>query len=192
LVNNAGVSLWGPMECCPLDDIERVIATNLLGPIMMANAVLPGMRARGRGKIIQISSAAARNPNPLLGAYAASKSGLEAMSWCLRVELSQFAIPVTVVSMSAIETGMDVNRKVIDVADTAYGDLQRRTLARTARIRAAPAPADDVAKVVQGVVDDPSPPFMVYVGEELRAAMARKAGLSDAQVEAEVLASLRD
>jgi len=190
LVNNAGVSLWGAMECCPLEEIERVIDTNLLGPILMANAVLPGMRARGRGKIIQVSSAAARNPNPLLGAYAASKAGLEAMSACLRVELHAFGIHVTVVSMGAVESGVDVKRRVMDASGTAYAELQRRAVARNSQARNAPAPATDVAAVIEGVIDDPSPPFLVYVGEQLQAVMARRAGRSDAEVEAETLASL--
>jgi len=190
LVNNAGVSLWGPLEACPFEDVERVLATNLVGAIRMSRAVIPQMRARGGGKIVQISSAAARRPNPFLGAYAASKAGLEALSWSLRLELRPFGISVCVVSMSAIATAMDENRKVIDVSETAYGDLQRRTFARTAQLRRAPAPPDDVAAVIQQVIEAADPPFTSFVGEELAANMARAAATSEAEIEAETLASL--
>jgi len=188
LVNNAGVSLWAPLEIASFEEFERVLATNLVGAARMTRAVIPQMRRRGRGRIIQVSSGAARRPNPFLTAYAASKAGLEALSWSLRVELRPFGVSVCVVTMGAIATSMDENRKVIDVADTPYGDLQRRTFARTAEIRRAPAPAGDVAAVIQRAIDDADPPFMNPVGAGLAAALA--SGASDAQIEAETLAGL--
>ena len=110
LINNAGVSCWGAVEAVPLRDGMRLFDTNLFGAVRMANAVLPGMRARRSGRILQISSAAALIAPPLLGYYAASKHALDALSQALRMEVAAFGIEVSIFNLGAIESKIGENR----------------------------------------------------------------------------------
>ena len=80
LVNNAGFGISGPVEQIPLDDVRAMMETNYLGVVRMVQAVLPAMRARGSGTIVNVSSIAGRVAPPLGGFYAASKFALEGLT----------------------------------------------------------------------------------------------------------------
>src|SRR4051794_28610147 len=94
LVNNAGYGLYGPVECGTEDQLWRQLDTNTLGPWRLARAVLPSMRARGAGKIVNVSSLSGRIVSPLLAHYAASKFALEAMTEALRFEAGELGVQV--------------------------------------------------------------------------------------------------
>lgn len=190
LVNNAGIGLWSPVELCPPDRIERLFATNLLGAIWTTQAVLPGMRQRRHGRIIQISSTAARRPGPLIGPYAASKAALEALSLSLRFELHGFGIFVSVVGMSAVATNISANRYEERTSGTDYENLGERSRRRMASLMSAPANAEDVAAVIERIVEAESPPLRVYVGDTVGAAMKAIAAQSDEEYDSAMLASL--
>lgn len=104
LVNNAGCGLMGPIETIDLDAIESLFSTNTIGPLRLIRAVVPHMRARGRGRIINISSAGGEFTLPFAGAYHASKYALEALSDALRGELAPFGIDVVVVQPGPVRT----------------------------------------------------------------------------------------
>lgn len=104
VVNAAGVSQGGPLEELPLPDIRRQFEVNVLGALRVAQLVAPGMRRRGHGRIVNISSVAGQVTMPGMGAYAMSKHGLEAMSEALRQELKAFGIGVSVIQPGGIET----------------------------------------------------------------------------------------
>ena len=92
LVNNAGVAVPGPLLHLPIDDFRRQIEVNLIGQLQVIQAFAPllgaGAQRRGApGRIVNMSSVAGRFAAPFLGAYAASKFGLEGMSDALRREL---------------------------------------------------------------------------------------------------------
>jgi NAD(P)-dependent dehydrogenase (short-subunit alcohol dehydrogenase family) len=97
LVNNAGKVVIAPVE--EVDDAvaRAVFDTNFFGALRMIRAVLPAMRRRGSGMIVNVSSMSARLPAPFYGLYAATKQALEAVSEALRVELAPFGIRVLVV-----------------------------------------------------------------------------------------------
>ncbi len=190
LINNAGISLWSPLELCPPEQIERLFATNVFGAIWTTQAVLPGMRERRRGRIIQISSSAARRPGPLLGSYAASKAALEALSLSLRFELHAIGIFVTVLGMSAVATRIGANRYVHPTIGTDYEDIGARTRRRIAALTAEPAGAREVGAVIERIIDAPVPPLRVYVGEATGPAMDAIAAQSDEEYDAAMLASL--
>jgi len=71
VVNNAALTVSGPVEAVPADLVEAVLATNVLGPLRVMQAVLPAMRERGSGRIVNISSPAGRFAPPLEGVYSA-------------------------------------------------------------------------------------------------------------------------
>ena len=104
LVNNAGYGLEGAIEELSLDDIRAQFETNLFGPTRLTQMVLPAMRKRRRGRIVNVSSVGGRITTPGTGAYHASKHALEALSDVLRFEVRGFGIDVVVVEPGAIKT----------------------------------------------------------------------------------------
>src|SRR5207245_2120160 len=80
LVNNAGFEVWGPLEEMTVDDLKDQFETNVYGPFRLITAVLPGMRQRGSGVIVNVSSVAGRVGAVLNGLYSASNFALEAQS----------------------------------------------------------------------------------------------------------------
>ena len=105
LVNNAGVGLEGRFlhETAP-DEWEMIFETNLRGPYLMIRAFAPLMIAAGSGHIINISSLAGRNPLPKGAAYAASKWGLNGLTYSVAEELRQYNVRVSVVAPGSINT----------------------------------------------------------------------------------------
>lgn len=104
LVNAAGVSLGGPLEEFPPDALHRQFDVNVVGVLRVVQRVAPGMRRRGYGRIINVSSIAGRITMPGMGAYAMSKYALESMSDALRHELRPFGIRVSVIQAGGIDT----------------------------------------------------------------------------------------
>jgi NADP-dependent 3-hydroxy acid dehydrogenase YdfG len=104
LVNNAGVMLLAPVDGANPIDFRRMLELNLLAPMVSSQAALPGMRARGGGHIVNISSTAGRIANPNAAGYSASKFGIVAFSESLRREVYKDNIRVTVIEPGVVET----------------------------------------------------------------------------------------
>jgi len=106
LINNAGVSMLGAMEDFNIADARYQFEVNLFGAARLTQLVLPAMRKKQAGKIINISSLAGKMYAPLGSWYHASKHALEGWSDCLRLELAQFNIDVVIIEPGAIATEM--------------------------------------------------------------------------------------
>jgi 3-oxoacyl-[acyl-carrier protein] reductase len=106
LVNNAGiVGKTAPLCDLSRADLERVLAVNLVGPFLCCRAAVPGMRARGHGRIVNVASIAGKEGNPNLGPYSASKAGLIALTKSLARELAgKSDITVNAISPAVIAT----------------------------------------------------------------------------------------
>lgn len=105
LVNNAGVGLEGkPLYETTPDEWDTLLNTNLRGPYLMIRAVAPMMIAARSGHIINISSLAGRNPLPNGAAYAASKWGLNGLTYSVAEELRRYKIRVSVIAPGSINT----------------------------------------------------------------------------------------
>jgi short-subunit dehydrogenase len=104
LVNNAGMGYTGALGTMSLADWQRVMDLNLTSVLACIQAVLPGMRQRGRGTILNIASVAAHNAFPDWGAYSVSKAGLVTLSQILAAEERDHGIRVTVVSPGPVNT----------------------------------------------------------------------------------------
>ncbi|HEX3985214.1 MAG TPA: SDR family oxidoreductase [Acidobacteriaceae bacterium] len=104
LVNNAGVSQSGPLHEVAPDEWDRVLNTNLRGPYLMIRALAPLMIQARSGHIINISSLAGRNPLPNGAAYAASKWGLNGLTYSVAEELRQHNIRVSAIAPGSINT----------------------------------------------------------------------------------------
>jgi NAD(P)-dependent dehydrogenase (short-subunit alcohol dehydrogenase family) len=105
LINNAGYSESGPVEEVSGERLRRQFETNVFGVHRLIQLVLPGMRAQGYGKIINLSSMGGRLTFPGGGAYHASKYALEALSDALRFEVKGFGIDVVLIEPGLIRTG---------------------------------------------------------------------------------------
>ena len=104
LINNAGFGLFGAMEDTPLEEARYQFEVNLFGVARLTQLVLPHMRERGAGKIVNVSSIGGRIYTPLGSWYHATKHALEGWSDCLRFELRDFGIDVIIVQPGAIRT----------------------------------------------------------------------------------------
>lgn len=104
LVNNAGVSVMGPIETTPLDEWRRQYETNVFGVVNVARAVLPQMRAAGRGRVVNIGSVAGRIAPPFQGVYASSKHAVEGLTDAMRIELAPHGVKVCLVRPGFINT----------------------------------------------------------------------------------------
>jgi NAD(P)-dependent dehydrogenase (short-subunit alcohol dehydrogenase family) len=155
LINNAGVSLVGPVEATSLAEARALFDTNVFGVLTMVQAVLPAMRARGTGLIVNISSVLGFLPAPFMGLYAASKHALEGLSETLDHEVRDFGVRVVLVEPSFTNTRLDTKaaRAGLDIA--AYAEaMERSTRAVRQQVDSAPAP-ETVAASILGLLRAP-------------------------------------
>jgi short-subunit dehydrogenase len=104
LINNAGYGLYGPVEQVPMAEIRRQFETNFFGLVRLTQLVLPGMRRRGRARILNVSSMGGRITLPGGAFYHASKYAVEAFSDALRMEVAQFGIDVVLIEPGPVKT----------------------------------------------------------------------------------------
>jgi short-subunit dehydrogenase len=116
LVNNAGFGIYAPLERVPREDLERVFAVNVFGALACTQAALPGMRRRGMGLVVMVSSIVGKRALPMTGAYGATKYALQGLSDALRVELRGTGVHVSVVCPGFTKT--EFSDKVLDYGVT--------------------------------------------------------------------------
>lgn len=104
LVSNAGSGIWGPVEVGTTAELRSQLETTIVGPRMLIAAIVPGMRERGSGLLVHVSSVAGRLAVPGFGLYSVAKWGLEAMAEVLRYELAPFGIDSVIVEPGAHDT----------------------------------------------------------------------------------------
>ena len=189
LVNNAGVTAWAPLEQLPIETARRVFETNVWGALRMCQAFLPSMRAAGRGRVVNVSSAALRG-YPLLGLYAASKTALETLSESMRLELALFGIDVVLAEPAGVVSSFGRNRIPVTVADPAYRDLTERSYRYLQSLRGTTLAAEEAATVIAGLVELDDPPLRVPVGAEARRITAERHTVSDRDFEESVRSRL--
>jgi NAD(P)-dependent dehydrogenase (short-subunit alcohol dehydrogenase family) len=103
LVNNAGISVGGPLEFVAIDELRHQLDVNLIGQVAVIQAALPALR-KARGRIVNMTSIGGRLASPFLAPYNASKYALEAVTDALRLELRQFGIEVAAIEPGAVAT----------------------------------------------------------------------------------------
>jgi NAD(P)-dependent dehydrogenase (short-subunit alcohol dehydrogenase family) len=127
LINSAGIAIPNRVETMPPEDLERMMAVNLMGTLHTMQAVLPSMRAAGAGSIVNIASLAGRRGMPPLGAYCATKFAVVGLTEALRVELFGSGIRLSLVMPGVIDTPM-----VHGASTTAHPDSDRSGADRSA------------------------------------------------------------
>ncbi len=154
LVNNAGFGLIGPVERLPIDEGKRLFETNFFGALRMIQAVLPQMRERRRGTIVNVTSVAGRVAPPLDGMYAGTKFALEGLSEALKLEVDHFGIKVALVEPGFFQTTFSDNARRLGTDTAPYDELERAWSEAATRLRGG---AETGSRAGVGRADDRRP-----------------------------------
>jgi NAD(P)-dependent dehydrogenase (short-subunit alcohol dehydrogenase family) len=164
LVNNAGIERSGSVEELPLSDFRAVMETNYFGVIRCVQALVPQMRQRRSGCIINVSSVAGRLTSPPLSAYMASKWALEALTEALAGEMKTFNVRVAIVEPGIIDTAM-ARRIGVPRSDSPYPQQVRFASLFEASLKN-PAPPTLVAQKILEVAESSSWQLRHLVGPD--------------------------
>jgi len=179
LVNNAGIERMGSVEQLSLADFRAVMETNYFGVIRCIQAVLPSMRARRSGCIINIASVAGKIAMSPMASYTASKYALEALSECLAQEVKPFGIRVAIVEPGIIDTAMSRHIGTSDTSAPSQYPQQRRTAGLFAAVLTNPASPSLVADKVVEIATGGSWQLRHPVGPDAAPFLGWRAGMSD-------------
>ncbi|MEI7026788.1 SDR family oxidoreductase [Paenibacillus sp. y28] len=166
LINNAGFAAGGFVEDVPMDIWRKQIETNVFGVIAVTKAVLPAMRQRGSGCIVNIGSVAGRIAFPGYGPYSTSKFALEGFSEALRLEMKPFGVRVVLLEPGPYRT--DIWQKgfgsMSGRADSPYRHALQRVLRYSKKAaETAPDPAQVADRIVQ-IVESARPKLRYLLG----------------------------
>ncbi len=165
LVNNAGVAFPAPLIYQPIDDFRRQLEVNLVSVLIVTKAFVPLLgidpSLKGQpGRIVNISSVGGRNGNPFMGAYAASKHGLEGFSESLRRELMLHGIDVVIVGPGAVATPIWDKAEQADFSqfeNTEYYEAGMRLMKYMVKGGRTGFPPERVGEVVLHALTTPRP-----------------------------------
>ena len=179
LVNNAGYGHEGVLEESSMDDLQRQFAANVFGAVAMMQAVLPEMRTRRRGHIVNVTSMGGFITMPGISFYCGSKFALEGISESLGKEVASFGIRVTALAPGQFRTdwagrSMDRTPRSIADYDAVMDPIRAARLAKNGNQPNDPARA---AAALLALVEAPNPPARLFLGEDAL-------GLVDAKLDA--------
>jgi len=166
LVNNAGWGLLAPLEETGEDALRRNLETNLVGPLRLMRAAVPGFRDRGRGHVISVSAIAAFANEPGFGIYGASKAALEAASEALACEVAPFGIKVSVIVPGPFRT--DFIGRSLEAGECSpvyastvgkFGEILRRVNGRQ------PGDPRKAAEAIYSIAGRADAPFRLVLGK---------------------------
>jgi len=177
LVNNAGIARVGSTEELSMADFRAVMETNYFGALRCIKEVIPQMRQRRSGVIINVTSVAGKLSTSPLGAYAATKFALEALSESLAQEMKLFDVHVAIVEPGVIDTQM-ANEIEQPTTPTLYPG-QRRMANYFAAILRNPTPPLLVAETIQNIIESGTWQLRHPVGPEAAATLAGRAAAPD-------------
>lgn len=172
LVNNAGMGWLNAIEGTPMARVRDIFETNLFGTVAMMQAVLPGMRERRSGVIVNVSSSSTYKPLPLLSVYRASKAAMTALTESAALELAPFGIKARVVvpGMAPSTSFAATAQGQIMVAGgfpEAYAEFAQQTLAMMQSAGSgAITTTQDVAEAVFRAATDPNCPAVLPAGAD--------------------------
>jgi len=180
LINNAGYAIAGPIESFSDQELQEQFAINLFAPVQMIQAVLPSMRQRCAGHIINISSTNAFDTCPFGAPYAASKAALESFSEALAVEVHPYNIGVTIVEPGLLTTKFSIQfgSRAIDndsyqhVVAAIRKSVQERT-AHPELLSPSQSP-EEIAAILFELAQQPSPPLRMQTSPEAAHDVAKK------------------
>ena len=175
IVSNAGYGLFGAAEELTDEQINQQIQTNLVGPIRLARAVLPYLRAQGGGRIVQISSSAGQVALPNMSLYHASKWGVEGFFDSLAAEVAAFGIGVTIVEPGSVATDFAGRSLVMPPAHAAYAGSPAAAVRRAIEDGTVRQPGDvrRMAEAIIASVEREPAPRRLALGSDAYVAMRK-------------------
>ena len=185
LVNNAGYGYRAAVEEADDADIRQLFDTNLFGAVDMIKAVLPDMRAKRSGAIVNISSIGARISPAGSGYYSATKAALEGLSGALHKELQPLGISVTAIEPGAFRTdfaGRSLTQSAAAIPDYAETAGKRRKENDTVH-GTQPGDPGKAAEAIIAVVESPNPPSLLVLGQDAYGAFAAVADAQRAELD---------
>lgn len=170
LVNNAGISYRAVVEHMTEEDEQNQMATNYFGPMGLIRLVLPNMRQKGRGKIINVSSVSGMLAMPTMASYSASKYALEGASESLWYETKPFGVDVVLIQPGFVNSSsfQHVYHTKMSNPDTyrdgAYADYYHHMAPFVAKMMSlTPTTPEDIARKIYRVIKQEDPPLWVPV-----------------------------
>jgi len=178
LINNAGIERRGSVEELPVAEVRAVMETNYFGALRCIQAVMPQMRARRSGWIINVTSVAGRLSSPPMGAYSASKYALEALSEALAQEAKYFKVHVAIIEPGVIDTAM-ARRVTEPLANTVYPHARRMAAMFSASLAQRSTPPEVVAQKIREVVESNTWKLRHPAGPDAEGYLQMRASTSD-------------
>jgi NAD(P)-dependent dehydrogenase (short-subunit alcohol dehydrogenase family) len=180
VINNAGYGAVGPVEFCTDAQIERQYSTNVAGPLRVMRAVLPHMRARRAGVIVNITSIGGRVGFPLNSLYCGTKFALEGITEAMQYEVAAFGVRVKLVEPGGVSTEFVNNLDMMVSADTdAYNAFIQKVTAGFAKGRENYSTPAKIAGVIFDATLDPSRRLRYPAGDDAVALMAARSQAPD-------------
>jgi NAD(P)-dependent dehydrogenase (short-subunit alcohol dehydrogenase family) len=169
LVNNAGIGLLAPLEGIAMTSAREVFETNVLGTIAMTQAVLPQLRERRAGVVVNVTSSVTLKPLPLLSVYTGSKAAVNAFTESLALELAPFGVRARLVlpgRAPGTSFGDNARRLMEGSTHAAYAEYMERVFAAVRDTDSPLTHAQDVAEAVWRAVTDPAAPMQIPAGAD--------------------------
>ena len=166
LVNNAGIGSAAPLELMPLPEIRTMFETNVFGAVRMLHAVLPSMRTRRRGVVVNVTSMLGRITLPGHGAYAATKFALSAFSESLAMEMKPFGVRVVVIEPGVVLTPIWGKRNVSLPEGHEYGQVMQRLIRVFKSQMEGGTLPDAVAEAIFDAATRDDSPIRIPVGDD--------------------------
>jgi NADP-dependent 3-hydroxy acid dehydrogenase YdfG len=186
LVNSAGFGLASPLEQVALSDVRSIFETNVFAMLRLAQSVLPGMRERGAGTIVNIGSTGGRFTTPGAGGYHMSKYSVEALSLALGAEVKPFGVRVVLIEPTGVRTGFSAAQLTASESpnedDDPYREFKRRydeTTRALAENHLVTIDANAVARAVTRVINARNPKPRYIVGASGHATVLARRLLTD-------------
>jgi NAD(P)-dependent dehydrogenase (short-subunit alcohol dehydrogenase family) len=193
LVNNAGYWLIGALEDLSIREIQDQLDTNLLGTIRVTRQVLPLMRERKSGTIVNVTSALGRFGLPAMSGYVASKFALEGITESLAYEVAPFGIKVILIEPGVVKTKVKDNSVVGRRAirnDSPYSSMLGSFNAAFNVLWENASTSDQVAATILQAISSPEPKLRYPVGTDVAVWLEKKSAMSDEQFQEYMMNSL--
>jgi short-subunit dehydrogenase len=173
VVNNAGLGYAGALEDTSVDEARRQFETNLFGVHRVCRAVLPHMRERRAGRIVNMSSLGGLVTVPFQGMYCASKYALEAYTQALRMEVRPFGIQVAMIEPGDFATGFTAHRRMTAASapGSPYAERCRSAVAKMAEDEGVTTDVWPVVRAAIDSIESDRPPLRYPVASRLQLAL---------------------
>lgn len=194
LVNNAGYGAYDFIETASIEQMKKMYDVNVWGMVRVSQQVLPHMRKRQQGRIVNISSLTGKVSMAFLGLYASSKHAVEAISDALRQEVSRFGIDVAIIEPGAFQTDFE-STMLSELKEAnhgpAYQPIADRFIPHLGKIYAKSPTPEPVVEAIVSAIGSAKPKTRYVVGQDAKMVLGLNKLLGDRTVDGLILKQLK-